>query len=370
MNDETEKMEPQAEPEFSNGQPMEEIGAQAGFKGKCFQAAHWFVKHKPWSVAIPVALVVAIVSVGWFAYAMAPSQTNEPEAQKTTTTTTSTKAKESKVKATVEAEGTDKDATKVKVTIIGEEETGDGVEKVAVAEREITANESVELGSLEEGKYAFCVTQAPVCKDGSTFELPEEPMEFSVDGQGEEVTVKVTLDKLAVEDMTKEQLEAAAEILATTGNTDAAESVVEKAKTAASVEGSASSVKTEVQASTNTTATTPSTEKPKQHVHNWVADYTMVDNWVNVLVSAEWDEPVRTPAYDLHVCGCGATFHSARELAAHADAAMDNEDYSHGGGHVETIYETTYIHHDAVYQMVNQPIKKLTGYHCECGATK
>lgn len=98
----------------------------------------------------------------------------------------------------------------------------------------------VEIGNAEDvielpkGVYELTVTSAPIEIDGSTYVIPTDPFSFEI-GVGEnDHLVKVPLERLAVEDMTKEQLEAVASRVEEAGHTELAASLREKAESAAS----------------------------------------------------------------------------------------------------------------------------------------
>lgn len=195
-------------------------------------------KNRKLAVGIIAALVAAAVIIG-AAVALTGNNASDPEPEPAKTeqkAVAEDKSEKSTVKVEVKAEGAEAGATKVKV--VAKDEDGND----AIPEKEIVANELTELGELPEGEYELYVTQAPVAEDGSTYKLPDEPTKFKVDGEGKDVPLTVTLEKLPKEEMTKEQLEKSAEILEQNGKSDAAASVKESASTAQSVPGSENSV--------------------------------------------------------------------------------------------------------------------------------
>lgn len=194
------------------------------------------------AVGVAAALAVALVG-GGIAYAVSRSpQSEEParaQAGRAQTTQAAAEARDEKseVSVAIKADaGEDATLTKVKVVAFD----ADGEE--AVAETEVAANETVAIGELPKGDYELHVTTAPVAEDGSTYKLPDEPTAFEVDGSGEDVTVEVGLEKVAVDDMSKEQLEAASAVLEAAGKADAAQAAKAAAQDAPSVPGSAESV--------------------------------------------------------------------------------------------------------------------------------
>ena len=285
----------------------------------------------------------------------------------------------------VVAEGAEDAAAPARCEVLDEE--GDAV----IAESEVPANEETVIGELPPGGYALRMTGAPVLADGSTYELPEGPVEFEVDDGGE-VVVTVELERIAADDMTKEQLEAAAAELEESGNADAASAAREKAAHAPSVVGSGSSVSAEpsdppVQeapqgggsapsapsggsSSGGSSSSGDSSSQPPAHVHDWVAqtEQRWVPNNVWVVDQAAWDEKVAVGS--VWHCSCGADFSSSSSLAAHEEEAVLAGDFTHSNW-VETVYET--VHHDEVghYEDQGHYETVTTGYRCSgCGATK
>ncbi len=230
--------------------------------------------------ALTIALVIALVAIAGAGVAIAASQPGpvEPSAP---TAPTEAQDEKSDVLLTVEAEGAQAGTTKVKALAV------DDKNRIAIAETEIEANAETSIGQLPAGDYELYVTAAPVCEDGSSYKLPEEPAAFTVKGDDMGVPVSVKLDKLAVEDMTKEQMEAAASVLEASGKADAAAGVRDKAQRAPSAPGSEGAVVSGHEASGTSPSASPttqpstsgnsdsnggssSTQAPAQHTHSWV----------------------------------------------------------------------------------------------------
>lgn len=192
------------------------------------------------AAGIAAALAVALVG-GGIAYAVSRSPQPEEPAQagraQTTQAAAEARDEKSEVSVAIKADA-DEAATLTKVKVVAFD--ADGEE--AVAETEVAANETVAIGELPKGDYELHVTTAPVAEDGSTYKLPDEPTAFEVDGSGEDVAVEVGLEKVAVDDMSKEQLEAASAVLEAAGKADAAQAAKAAAQEAPSVPGSAESV--------------------------------------------------------------------------------------------------------------------------------
>ncbi|WP_080798149.1 hypothetical protein [Arabiibacter massiliensis] len=215
------------------------LAAVRGDRSLCMIYPSWTAGKKA-ALGVGVALAAACL-VGGIALATAQPPASAPVAPKATASQSAPvraeeKAEKSEVVLTVKAEGADAGVTKAKVV------AADAAGKTVIEEREVEANKAVEVGELDQGDYELYVTAAPVCEDGSTYELPKEPVKFSVDGEGEPVEVECALSKIAKEDMSKEQLEAAADILEGAGKADAASAARASAQAAPSKPGSAASV--------------------------------------------------------------------------------------------------------------------------------
>ena len=294
------------------------------------------------------------------------------------------KAEKSAILLTVEAEGAEAGATKAKVVATGE--SGDEV----VTETEVEANVATEISTLPKGDYELHVTAAPVCEDGSSYKLPEKPVKFSVEGDGEDVKLQVKLEKMAVEDMTKEQLEASAAALEEAGNPSAAQDARAKSESAVSRPGSDGEVKRDPTpapdsgsgngssgggsngGSSSDPAPAPTPDPaPAPHEHSWtpVTSQQWVANNVWVEDSAAWNEPVYEQSERCICNGCGADITGI--TTAHFKEAGRGSSCS--GWHSEYIStQTGTIHHDATghYEDQGHYETVTTGYSCSCGATR
>lgn len=190
-------------------------------------------------IAVAAVAVVALVGVGVAWATAGQTQLETPvAANKEQATPVAEKAEtKSLIKLTVKADGA-VDGTTTKASVVAR----DNDNKEAIKETAVAVNKEAEIGELAEGKYQLHVTVAPINMDGSTYKLPDAAISFEVGKDGEAVAVSATLEKLAKEDMTKEQLEAVATTLETSGNTEAAQAARESAKTAPSVPGSDTAV--------------------------------------------------------------------------------------------------------------------------------
>lgn len=358
------------------GLDWEAACAKAG-EGWCMLYPAWTSGRKA-AVSIGAALVAAgIVACAVLGAASqagpAPTAVDAPEAA--ASQTAPAKDEKSAVVLTVEAEGAAEGTTKAKVAV-----TDEGGE--VVKEAEVAANEAVELAELEKGDYELFVTEAPVREDGGTYALPEEAARFSVKGDGEGVSVTVTLDVLEAEDMTKEQLEATAATLEAAGNGEAAQAVKAAAETATSVEGSASAIKRDP-------APTPApgdgsdssggsgsgssgdgggqAQPPAAHEHSWtpVTEQQWVPNNVWVVDSAAWDEQIQTG--EVVQSTCGKTFGTVEEWGVHKQEMGRGHSCSYS---VVPTYTT--IHHEEVghYEDQGHYETVTVGYRCSCGATR
>lgn len=163
-----------------------------------------------------------------------PTQTKTAEI-----TPIETEAKQkSSVSVVVEALGATSEATDAKVLV----RPSDGSK--AVSELEIAPNQPASIGKLDSGDYELQVTAVPVCEDGSTFKLPEKTTRFTVSGDGKDVRLTVSLEPIAAEDMTEEDIEAAAATLDASGKADAASAVRQTIQGPDSVTGSEPSAPT------------------------------------------------------------------------------------------------------------------------------
>lgn len=345
-------------------------------------APHEERKKKVVIAVVAAALALAVVAGIGIAVAANQPAPAEPGAPASTSQSEPAMAA---VSATVKAEGAGAESTQAVVEVLDE----DG--KAVTDPVKAVPNEAVALGELPEGNYSLRVVQAPVNLDGSTYKLPEEATAFTVDTTGAPVAVEVVLEKLAAEDMSKEQLEAAAAALAENGRPQESQSVKAKSETAASVPGSDSSVKASPSApaasSSNKpttgnggnsngggsgTTTAPSTEPSKPaHTHSWVyhdATYKTVHH----------DAEYKTVHHDAvvderYVCnGCEQSFVDSSSLSAHKKEAIRNGNTACTSSRVDNVvvkaaYDEQVIIKDAWDEQV---LVSAAYYSCSCGATK
>lgn len=312
-------------------------------------------------IAAIVAVVVAVVVICGVVYGLHMTNaqtTNDPIPAASTEATAST------VDVTVKAEGTDAETTKAQVEVL------DSEGQAVIPAMEVTVNEKTALGELEPGEYSLRVVQAPVNTDGSTYVLPEEAIAFTVeDNDDGTVSLEVTLEKLNADDMSKEQLEATAKILADSGKSEASQNVTDKATTAPSRPGSAGEVSSEPTPSNPSGGNNGggSTSKPSQpsHTHSWsaITEKRWVSNIVTIVDQEAYDEQVKQGSYVL--CSCGFTCSTGPEWSEHN---MNN-----GATHTYSVvpkYVT--VHHDAITHTEDHGYYDTitTGYKCSCGATK
>lgn len=356
-------------------------------------------KRKIAIVAAAAAVVlVAAVGIG-VAVGMnrpAPVEAGAPAAsQAQVRQTGEEKAEESAVVVTVKAEGADAGATKAKVVA-----TGAGGE-VVVPETEVAANEASGIGRLSKGRYELHVTAAPVCEDGSSYKLPEKPLAFDVDGKGADARLDVKLERIAAEDMTKEQLEASAAALEESGKPEASEAARAKAESAESVPGSDSAVKRDPEPTlppsgdggsgsngsgggSDSGSTAPGNpSNPPAHEHSWTPVTKTVHH------DAVYSTVHHDAVYDMvhHdavkegriVCSCGAILEPAN-YEFHLNSSLENGTIDNCGGYYTTsvIVQEAYDEQVLVSAAYDEQVLATaawdetvtTGYTCSCGATK
>lgn len=311
-------------------------------------------KKKRKVVIAAVVALAALLLVGAGA-AQAMSNASGRPADKQTVAVGEKKSEEAKseVRLTLKAEGAGDAAAPAKVKV-----TRDG--KDVVGEREVECNKAVNLGELEKGDYELVVTSAPVLEDGSTYKLPEAPAEVSVDGEGKAVEIECALSRVAKEEMSKEQLEAAASALEAAGKADSAASVAQAAQSAPSVPGDENSAKQGVPEPSTPSGPVSNTggsdggsgsandgpdngggqpgPSEPQHVH----DYS-IPNYVN-------GDPIIESHYYCSICG---------EIPE-ASYAGHKKPHALAGESASTWVDEF----DVGYEQL------LTGYSCSCGAFK
>lgn len=340
------------------------------------------------AVVCAAALVVAAAAGVWLASSQ-PQEAGGPSPA-----SQAADAALAQVEATVKAEGAGPESTKAVVEVLGE----DGLAVIETVK--VAPNEAAPLGDLPEGAYSLRVVQAPVNGDGSTYKLPKQPTAFKVGADGRAVSVEVELEPLAVEDMTKEQLEAAADELEEEGK-ESAQSVRDEAVSRPSVPGSADEVTSKPSAPSSEptkpngggTSTVPSDPSSKpddtpsapSHTHNWVAQTETVHH------EAEYTTVHHGAVYDtihhdavmgsVYVCnGCGQSFSDVASATAHEKEAIDNKNWACTSSRVDRVviqeawdeqvlvsaaWDEQVLVKDAWGETIT------TGYKCSgCGATK
>lgn len=338
-----------------------------------------FMKRDPFTVRgnrkllVAGAVLIGIAAVLGITVGLSQSSTKEP-APSAPVASESKDDKKSEVAVHVKADGLDGEiAVPGGIAIMAKGDAssdGDG----AVFE---LAGEEVLCGEFAEGEYELVVTSAPILMDGSTYKVPDEPVGFEVAGDGEAVTVEVELEKIPVDGMSKEQLEAVAAQMEASGFGEAAKPLHAKAEGAESKPGS--EVQIEV-APPKPLENKPSggnsgggsnggSSKPS-HTHSWVEQTTKqwVPNNVWVVDQAAWDEVVPGRTYLL--CSCGATFDNDGAWGEHSKNAALNGDLNHS---YTVKVENTTIHHDEIGHWEDRGHNEtvVTGYVCSgCGASR
>lgn len=339
------------------------------------------------------AVLVGVIAVLGIAVGLSQPSTKEP-APSAPGVSESKADKRSEVAVHVKADGLDGEiAVPGGIAITAK---GDASSDEDGAAFELTGPE-IPCGKFAEGEYELAVTSAPILMDGSTYKVPDKPVEFEVAGDGEAVTVEVQLEKIPVDGMTKEQLEAVAAQMKTSGFGEAAKTLRDKAEGAESKPGSESQIEVAPpkpqggqgdaadkpsggNTSTNSGGSKPSggnsgggsnggSSKPS-HTHTWVEQTTQqwVPNNVWVVDQAAWDEVVPGRTYLL--CSCGATFDNDGAWGEHSKNAALNGDLNHS---YTVKVENTTIHHDEIGHWEDRGHNEtvVTGYVCSgCGAPK
>lgn len=383
---------------------------QGASRRPAFLAREWWTRKR---IVVGAAVLAVALAAGIGVYAATaqtvPVDAGAPSSSQGRASSASAKeAVRSTIVLTIEAEGAEAGATKAKVLAV------DGSNKVAVSEREVEANEPVGIGELPEGGYELHVTAAPVCEDGSSYKLPEKPVRFSVEGDGRDVPVKVKLEKLPADKMTKEQLEASAAALESAGKQEAASKAREASESAESRPGSESAIQnvpsTDGVSESNPdnggsgsnsgsgggsgstggngggTAPKPDpTPSAPSHTHSWVEQTTTVHHdavYDTVHHDAVYDtihhDAVTSPAT---ICsGCGASFNDAASYMSHnKDGIRNGTACGTAGYYVSNIViQPAWDEQVLVSAAWDEQVMisaawdetVVTGYTCSCGQTK
>jgi len=351
-------------------------------------------------IFIPVALAILFVIGGITVYAVntftqAEPTISETESQPESQTETETEELTANVSIKLKGVTADNVAIPAEVEIIldGDAELLDGESKT-VEDMKLALNDATEIAKLPIGNYTINLLTTPIEIDGSTYKLPSETISFVISGENQDVpdtddytitydeekniTISITLERLDVNDMTKEQLEAVIIRIQTetgdehqdlindlTSKSEQAESNPESASDIAQESESTGESKTTTgnsssnssndtstnnntsssssndtsntnntgstgstnnntgstsNSNSNTTTTTPETSAPA-HTHTWVDHTTQVAREEQYVVR-EYDEQVQvgsTPVYSyVWTCPiCGATFESGVSASRH-----------------------------------------------------
>lgn len=323
------------------------------------------------AIGIAAGAVAAIVLVGLGAAAALGLWTQaDPEPTPASSATqTHEAAATCPVTVVINAEGAEQALTPAKFEILDAEGT------IAVAETETAANRETRIEELEAGSYSLRVTAAPILEDGSTYTLPDETAAFEVVEGDDPVTVAVTLARLDANDMTKEQLEAAAAEVRRFGNESAAQAILDKAALAQSeldgdVAAPADSASAQSKPSNgdksgggsgssrpagNGGASGSAESSESDHVHNWVERTT--EKWV--IDQQPWWEEI--PIGTMWHCKCGASFTSEGAIGSHLEENALAGDLDHSYW-VETVYDEVYHDAEGHYETI------VVGYVCSvCG---
>lgn len=186
----------------------------------------------------------------------------------------------------------------------------------------------VPCGEFAEGEYELTVTSAPILMDGGTYKVPDEPVGFEVAGDGGVVTVEVELEKIPVDGMSKEQLEAVAAQMEASGFGETAKALREKAEGAESKPGSESQIE----------VAPPKSQGDKPSGGN-----------ANSNTSTGGSKP------------------SGGNSGGASNGGSSKPNHTHTWVHHDAVYQT--VHHDAVYNNVwHEPVYESVTVCLDCGA--
>lgn len=127
-----------------------------------------------------------------------------------------------------------------------------------------------------------------------------------------------------------------------------------------------------------TNSSSASKKEEEKHTHEWEPIYVEVDNghYEDVCVKEAWTEEVtKTKKVAAEICkGCGHVMFTQEDIVAHTKPAMLAGRYECGTyktGYVD-VEVTETVEHPAEYEKIWVPKieKVVSGYQCECGATK
>lgn len=342
---------------------------------------------------ITITALVAILFLGWLT--LMTSRKSEPEPADKARVSITLVSKDIKEKA----------KTDVEIVVKGDVEVLTETEMI-VEKASMTINTPTELTTeLDAGEYTVDVTSSPIESDGSMYKIPDKTNKLIVSKEDIEaektVNMNITLERIPVEDMTKEQLDVAIERI----NKEAPEqkelvTELEKRKeTAVSDEASVNDVKQESKASDAPKADeTPKEEtKPNQssggssnsgssssgssnntpappvntHTHNWVPNMVTIP----AVPAQGYNETIpavtKTVGYFVYSDGCKIEITGNNEIDRNA---MYNHDLTHGIINYTTRKETVVITPEQTRWVETSPAQperqEQQGYKCSCGATK
>jgi len=360
-------------------------------------------------IIIPVALAILLAIGGITVYAVntftqAESTISQTESETQTESESESESEAFTANVSIELMGVTADnvaiPAEVEIILDGDAELLDGESKT-VEDMKLALNSETEIAELPEGEYTIHLLATPIEIDGSTYKLPSETISFVISEENQEVpdiddytitydeekniTISITLERLDVNDMTKEQLESVITRIQTeapdehqdlikdlTSKSEQAESNPESASDIAQESESTGKSKTTTGSSnsnssndtgtgnnstgnsssndtsntnntgstgstnnntgntsnsnSDTTTTTPETSAPA-HTHTWV-DHTKQVAREEQYVVREYDEQVQTgttPVYSyVWTCPiCGATFDGGVDAARHVSYNHD-----------------------------------------------
>ena len=287
-----------------------------------------FTAHGNRKLLVAGAILVGVMAV--IGIAVGLSQPVAKESAPSTPVASESKAdKESEVTVHVKADGLDGEiAVPGGIAIAPKgDASSDADESVFVV-----AGPEVSCGKFAEGGYELAVASAPILMDGSTYKVPDKPVEFEVADDGEAVEVEVELEKIPVDGMTKEQLEAVAAQMEASGFSEAAKALRDKAESAESKPGSESQI--EVAPPRPQGGQGDATEKPS-------GGNTSPNN--------------------------GGSKPSGGNSGGGSNGGNSKPNHTHTWVHHDAVYQT--VHHDAVYNNVwHEPVYETVVVCLDCGA--
>lgn len=274
------------------------------------------------------AVLIGIVAVIGIAVGLSQPVAKEP-APSTPVASESKADKESEVTVHVKADGLDGEiAVPGGIAIAPKGDASSDAEESVF----VVAGPEVSCGKFAESGYELAVTSAPILMDGSTYKVPDEPVGFEVAGDGEAVTVEVELEKIPVDGMSKEQLEAVAAQMEASGFGEAAKTLRDKAEGAESKSGSESQI--EVAPPRPQGGQGDATEKPS-------GGNTSPNN--------------------------GGSKPSGGNSGGGSNGGNSKPNHTHTWVHHDAVYQT--VHHDAVYNNVwHEPVYETVVVCLDCGA--